>query len=79
MILEPCELGSRATVRDGAHGKHQGRTQGVNQVGRESWRNADDSNYTVYRVCGLFQSVPARKFLITPLSAPRQVTSVGTT
>ena len=36
MILEPCELGSRAAVRDGAHGKHQGRMQGVKQVGRES-------------------------------------------
>lgn len=73
MILEPCELGSRTAVRDGAHGKHQGRTQGVNQVGRESRRNADDSNYTVpaQRVCGLFQSVPARKFLTTPLPAPR--------
>lgn len=79
MILEPFELGSRTAVRDRAHGKHQGRTQGVNQVGRESRRNADDSNYTVYRVCSLFQSVPARQFLITPLPAPRRVTSVGTT
>lgn len=68
MILEPCELGSRAAVRDGAHGKHQGRMQGVKQVGRESRRNADDSNHTVpvQRVCGLFWSVPARKFLTVP-------------
>lgn len=68
MILEPCELGSRTAVGDWAHGKHQGRTQGVNQVGRESRRNADDSNHTVpaQRVCGLFRSFPARKFPTAP-------------
>ena len=60
MILEPCELGSRTAVRDWTHGKHKGRTQGFKQVGRESRRNAYDSNHTVpaQRVCGLFRSVP---------------------
>ena len=68
MILGPCELGSRTAVRDWTHGKHEGRTQGFKQVGRESRRNAYDSNHTVpaQRVCGLFRSVPARKFLTAP-------------